>query len=423
MTSTLVKSNSIYSPTITKLPNGLTIIAEEIPVCAINLNVWFNIGSTVESNEINGMAHFLEHMIFKGSVNLASGEFERLLEAKGAVTNAATSLEYTHFYFTCTPQDFGDILPLQLDLLLNPLFPLEEFNREKKVVLEEVKRSHDNPSRKVYQKMMNNVFPNLPYHRPILGTKEIIETLTSEQMQYFHNSWYQPSAMTIVAVGNLPVEDLTQKIIDCSSLNQKILQPEKLTYLPELPFSKIISDEYTDKSLQQCRLMLTWRVPGLNSLSKTLPLDVLAVILGQGKLSRLFRDLRENKRLVTRISASNMTHQIQGNFYIAAQLSQENIPQVKEIILNHIADIQKNGVTQLELNRVCQNVANQFIFNSEKPSNRTNLYGYYYSQLGSLIPALEYTENIQKLTVEDIQKAAQKFLDLNAYGVIIANNE
>jgi len=173
MTSTLVKSNSIYSPTITKLPNGLTIIAEEIPVCAINLNVWFNIGSTVESNEINGMAHFLEHMIFKGSVNLASGEFERLLEAKGAVTNAATSLEYTHFYFTCTPQDFGDILPLQLDLLLNPLFPLEEFNREKKVVLEEVKRSHDNPSRKVYQKMMNNVFPNLPYHRPILGTKKL----------------------------------------------------------------------------------------------------------------------------------------------------------------------------------------------------------------------------------------------------------
>ncbi|MBL1211097.1 pitrilysin family protein [Geminocystis sp. GBBB08] len=420
MISTLVRPNGVHCPNITKLPNGLTIITEQIPVSAVNLNIWFNVGSAIESDNINGMAHFLEHMIFKGSTKLASGEFERLLEAKGAVTNAATSQEYTHFYFTSAPQDFADILPLQLDLVLNPLLPSIEFDREKMVVLEEIRRSHDNPRRKVSEKMMKNVFPNLPYHRPILGTREIIENLTYQQMQSFHHSWYQPSGMTVVAVGNLPVEKLTQSIIDSLSIEKINLQPERVKYQPESPFKEIITEEYTDTSLQQSRLILTWRVPGLNNFSETLPLDVLAVILGQGKVSRLFRDLRENRHLVTRISANNMTHQIQGAFSVSAQLSQKNIPLVKDIILNHLAEIQTNGVTQAELNRVCQIVANQFIFQSEKPGDRTNLYGYYYSQVKSITPALEYAEKIRNLTTEDIQKAAQKFINLNAYGEIIA---
>ncbi|BAQ59831.1 mitochondrial processing peptidase-like protein [Geminocystis sp. NIES-3708] len=420
MTFTLVRPNCLHSPTITTLPNGLTIIAEQIPVSAVNLNIWFNVGSAIETDNINGMAHFLEHMIFKGSHKLASGEFERLLEAKGAVTNAATSQEYTHFYFTCTPEDFAEILPLQLDLVLNPLLPSPEFDREKMVVLEEIRRSHDNPRRRLSERMMNNVFPNLPYHRPILGTTEIIENLTCKQMQSFHDSWYQPSGMTVVAVGNLPVEELTETIINSLTIDKINPQPEKIKYQSELPFTEIITDKYIDSSLQQSRLILTWRVPGLENFSETLPLDVLAVILGQGKLSRLFRDLRENRHLVTRISANNITNQIQGVFSISAQLSKENISEVKDAIINHLRKIQINGITQKELNRVCQIVANQFIFQSEKPSDRTNLYGYYYSQINTIIPALEYAENIRRLTIEDIQKAAQKFLDLNAYGVVIA---
>ena len=115
-----------------------------------------------------------------------------------------------------------------------------------------------------------------------------------------------------------------------------------------------------------------------------LTLDVLAVILGRGKLSRLFRDLRENRRLVHRISASNMTYKIQGAFSVSAQLSSENISLVEDAVIEHIGKIQTEGVTQQELDRVCQNVANQFIFHSEKPSDRTNLNGYYYSQLQTL---------------------------------------
>lgn len=422
MTLTLNKPQSLHLPTITTLDNNLTIIAEQIPVSAVTLNVWFNMGSAVESDNINGMAHFLEHMIFKGSKKLQLGEFERLLEARGAMTNAATSQEYTHFYFTSAPHDFAEILPLQLDLVCNPSLPLEEFEREKKVVLEEIRRSHDNPRRRVYDKMTNLCFPNLPYHRPILGTEEIIEGLELEQMQSFHQTWYQPSAMTIVAVGNLPVEILTENIINALPLASSQAQSSFPHYEPESLFTDIVREEYTDSSLQQARLMILWRVPGLNNIEETLALDVLAVILGRGKLSRLFRDLRENRHLVTRISASNTSYKIQGSFYIGAQLPQENIEQTQEEIIKHLQKIQAEGVTEAELNRVKQNVASQFIFQSEKPCDRTNLYGYYYSQLNTINLALDYREKVNNLTVEDIQKATIKYLSLDSYGVVIARD-
>ena len=423
MTFTVARPNSVHAPQITKLSNGLTIITEQIPVSAVNLNIWFNIGSAVESNEINGMAHFLEHMIFKGTQQLQAGEFERFLEARGAITNAATSQEYTHYYFTCAPQDFAEILPLQLDLVCNPLIPHQEFERERMVVLEEIRRAQDNPGRRVSEKTMKMAFPHLPYSRPILGTSEIIQGVTPEQMQAFHHNWYQPLGMTIVAVGNLPAEELTEQVIqtiDTVGYRQSKSQPASLSYVPELPFDEIVTDEYVDESLQQSRLILMWRVPGFIDLDETLALDVLAVILGRGKLSRLFRDLRENRHLVHRISASNMTYKMQGAFSVSAQLSQDKLKQVQEAILKHIGQIQKEGVTQKELDRVCQNVANQFIFQSEKPSDRTNLYGYYYSQLNTLSPALEYANKVRMLTVEDIQQAALKYCPLDAYGVVKA---
>ena len=371
------------------------------------------------------MAHFLEHMIFKGTKKLLPGEFEKQLEAKGAVTNAATSQEYTHYYFTSSPQDFTSILPLQLDLVCNPLIPEDEFQRERLVVLEEIRRAKDNPGRRVSEKSMKMAFPHLPYSRPILGPSGIIEHVTTQQMQDFHHSWYQPSGMTIVAVGDLPVEQLTAQIMDKIEFSDRLIQeqPLVLEHNKELPFSSISSEEYVDESLQQSRLIMMWRVPGFSNLDETLALDVFAVILGRGKLSRLFRDLREDRHLVHHIAASNSTFKLQGIFSVAAKLSVENISEVQEAIVSHIQDIQTNGVTQKELDRVCQNVANQFIFQSEKPSDRANLYGYYYSQLQTLAPALEYTNKIRNLTVEDIQQAAIKYCPIDAYGVVKVKNK
>ena len=423
MTSTLVAEPAINQPTIHKLPNGLTIIAEQMPVEAVNLNVWLNVGSTRETDDINGMAHFLEHMVFKGTPSLNIGEFEYLIEQKGAVTNAATSQDYTHYYITTAPKDFAELAPLQLDVVLNPSLEDEAFEREKLVVLEEIRRSEDNPRRRTFARAMETCFEQLPYRRPVLGPGEVIANLRSQQMRDFHHHWYQPASMTASVVGNLPVEELIE--IVTKSIKQNFHthphSPFPIAYSldSESPFTDIIRQEYQDDSLQQARMVMMWRVPGMRELSETYALDILAVILGQGKVSRLFRDLREDKGLVTQIGVSNMTQTHQGVFYISSQLPTENIDRVEKAIAQHIETIQTEPVATKDIERIRTQVANRFVFANEKPSDRANLYGYYYSQLQDLTPALNYPDHIKAVEASDLQAAAQKYLNPRAYGIVV----
>ncbi|YAI82612.1 MAG: M16 family metallopeptidase [cyanobacterium endosymbiont of Rhopalodia sterrenbergii] len=430
MTSTLLKTLALNAPTIRLLPNGLTIIAEQMPVEVINFNLWLKVGSALESNEINGMAHFLEHMVFKGTSRLKSGEFERLVEERGALTNAATSQDYTHYHINCVPQDFRDLAPLQLDVVFNPSIADEAFERERLVVLEEIRRSNDNPRLQTFYRAMETCFEVLPYRRRVLGPTPTIESLIAQQMRDFHETWYQPESVTAVTVGNLPVETLIDIVVKslsqtCSSSNLKpknTQEQKAVKFLPEVPFTKIVRREFDDSSLRQSRLIMMWRVPGLVELDRIYALDVLAVILGQGRMSRLFRDLREDKKLVSRINVSNMTQKIQGMFYISAQLLSENILEVERIIIGQITNIRQKSVMETELNRVRIQVANRFVFSGESPRNRANLYGYYYSQLKDLESALIYPSRIQSLSLGDIQQAAFDYLSPDAYGMTVIHS-
>ena len=429
MTSNIAVKNQLKTPTIHKLPNGLTIVAEQIPVEAVNLNLWLDVGSAKETDDINGMAHFLEHMVFKGTPNLRMGEFEQLIESKGAVTNAATSQDYTHYYITTAPQDFAELAPLQLDVVLNPSIENEAFEREKLVVLEEIRRSEDSPGRRTFYQAMETCFESLPYRRRVLGPAEIIQNLASQQMKDFHHNWYQPESMTAAVVGNLPVEKLIEIVSDSfdkhyqhNSSGAKS-NPSATQYAPENAFTQVVRRELTDSTLQQSRLIMMWRVPGMIDLAETYALDILAVILGQGKVSRLFRELREERGLVNQIGVSNMTQTQQGVFYISAQLPAENIAEVETTIAKHIRQLHHELIPQKDINRIRKQVANRFVFANEKPSSRANLYGYYYSQMQDLAPALNYPQLIQSITANDLQVAAQKYLNPNAYGIVVMKPE
>ncbi|WP_024544477.1 pitrilysin family protein [Picosynechococcus sp. NKBG15041c] len=422
MTSILVSAPRLNQPTIRTLPNGLTIIAEQVPVDAVSLNVWLSVGSAIEADSINGMAHFLEHMIFKGTPRIGNGEFEQRIEAKGAVTNAATSQEYTHYYITCAPQDFAELAPLQLDVMLNPSIPDGAFERERHVVLEEIRRSEDNPRRRTYFRAIETGFERLPYRRPVLGPSGVIENLQAQQMRDFHGFWYQPGRMTAAVAGNLPGDRLIELVAEAF---EQLYQPKNISsvptftdHSPEAPFQNIVRRHYEDEGLQQARLVMMWRVPGLGDLEETYALDILATVLGQGKVSRLVQDLRETRGLVTQISVSNFTQKHQGIFYISAQLPVENIPVVEAAIIEHLRAIHRASVLPTELERVKTQVANRFIFGNERPSDRTNLYGYYYSLLQDLEPALRYPELLQGITLDTIQRSAWQYLNPEAYGIV-----
>ncbi len=419
MTSTLLKYPRLNAPTLHRLPNGLTIIAEQMPVAAVNLSLWVNIGSAVESAEINGMAHFLEHMVFKGTDRLEAGEFERRIEERGAVTNAATSQDYTQYYITTAPKDFADLAPLQIDVALNPRIPDDAFERERLVVLEEIRRSEDNPGRRTFSQAMQIAFEHLPYRRQVLGPEAVIAELRPQQMRDFHSTYYQPQSLTAVAVGNLPAEEIIETLAEGFANAISTPQKTQTALQPEPAFTEIVRREIIDPSLQQARLVMVWRVPGMQELEQTYALDILSVILGHGRTSRLVRDLREERGLVSGISVSNMTQRLQGIFYISVQLPAENVQIVEEALAQHLQALKTEIISATEVSRIRTQVANRFIFGNETPSDRAGLYGYYQTLVGDLQPAFNYPERIKSLDTQDLMQAAQKYLPTDAYGVVV----
>jgi zinc protease len=411
---------ALQRPICHKTASGLTIIAEQMPIEAVNFSLWVPIGSAVETDDINGMAHFLEHMVFKGTQSLTPGAFEHQVEQCGGMTNAMTSQDYTCFYINTAPQDFKAIAPLQMDLVLNAAIPDAEFERERQVVLEEIRRSKDNIRRCVFAHAMALAFDRLPYRRPVLGPAEAIETLTAEQMRQFHCQWYAPSNLTAVVVGNLPVEDmvatLEQQLSSYGSATVKTV-PDPL--VPEPYFTQAQHREIRDDRLTEARLMLMWRVPGLQDHLQTYALDVLARILGAGRTSRLVKDLRENRGLVTHIGVSNLTHVSQGLFWVSAHLPAENIDVVKAAILEHIQQIHENYVTDGELAQVQRQAVNSFIFENETPSSRAGLYGHAQAIMGDLAMGLDYANYIRAVDRAAVQAAAQTFLSTESYRTLV----
>lgn len=419
-------SASSPTPTIRRLSNGLTIIAEQMPIDAVNLSVWLNMGSVVEPDSINGMAHFLEHMIFKGTAEIACGEFERLVEERGAITNAATSQDYTNYYITTAPKDFAALAPLQIELVMNPTFDEAHFERERPVILEEIRRAEDSPQRRTFYRSMEMCFDELPYRRPVLGPTSVIEGLSAQQMRSFHAAWYQPQNMTAVVVGNLPVDEMVRVIEESfeqalgrrrTSSNDSLIQQAPSTQ-PESPFAALRRSEYIDDALQQARLIMGWRVPGMRELSETYALDVVSSILSGGRTARFIDDLRERRHLVNSISASNLSFGAQGIFYISAKVAVDKLEAAEAAILEHIKQLHEVRVTESELARVRTKVANRYVFGSETPSDRAGLYGYYQAMTGNIRHALDYPEYIRQIDAEAVQSAVQRYLPLHAYGVV-----
>ncbi|WP_299407053.1 pitrilysin family protein [Acaryochloris sp. IP29b_bin.148] len=405
------------NPTCHRTPEGLTIIAEHLPVDAVNFSLWVNAGSAVEGDAINGMAHFLEHMVFKGTERLPEGEFERQVEARGGVTNAVTSQDYTCFYVTVAPQDFAEIAPLQIDLALNACLDADSFERERLVILEEIRRADDNARRRLFQQAMTLGFTDLPYRRPVLGPAEVVQGLAREQMHQHHQSWFHPENLTAVVVGNLPTDQMIRTVEEEFSQTTAPPPPPPL-FTPEPTFTEIVRHTACDPQLTQARLVMLWRVPGIQQLSQTYALDLIARLLGGSRNARLVKALREEQQLVEQISVSNLTQAWQGLFWISAQLPSAHLKQVEAAIVTHLQQLQEELAPEPELAQRQRQLLNQHLFGTEVPSSRADWYGYHHAIAHNLDAGLQYPHQIQQLTAADVQQAAQTYLSPTAYGVL-----
>ena len=234
LTVLVIFSNCVFATdfNVYKLENGQTVVIQEVksnPI--VTIDTWIKTGSINEDDQNNGVSHFLEHLFFKGSTNHAPGEFDKILETKGAITNAATSKDFTHYYVTIPSKDFDLALEMHSDMLLHPLVPRKELEKERKVVIEEIMKDANSPNTLVFDNLVNMLYTNHPYKRKVIGKADIISTIHRDEIMNYYNRFYNPSNMVTVIVGDVDTNSAIEKVK--SDFNSDYKKPEKLVYPKE----------------------------------------------------------------------------------------------------------------------------------------------------------------------------------------------
>ncbi|UZQ54401.1 insulinase family protein [Trichothermofontia sichuanensis B231] len=423
-----------FPATVCRLDSGLTVIHQPLALPVVVVDVWVKAGAIVEPDEWSGMAHFLEHMIFKGTAQIPPGYFDYVVESCGSVSNAATSHDFAHYYLTTAAPDFTYILPYLAEVLLNAAIPADEFEREREVVLEEIRQADDDPDWVGFQALLQTVYQHHPYRRPVLGTADQLQRYSPQDMQTFHRTYYQPANMTVVVTGDvseaIALEAVNQSFPSAagSAAQAAFAQrsqaemmpplPPLPTLTPEPPLTGIRRQVLELPRLEQARLLMAWVGPGTDNLIDAYGLDLLATLLSDGRSSRLVRDLREERQLVQDITCHLMLQKESSLFMLSVWLESEALAIVEAEIQRHLTHLATYPPTLEELQRAQRLLCNQHIFSLETPSQLANLYGYY-STIAQPEQAIAYPSYIRAFEREDLQVLAQRYLTGDRYAVTV----
>ena len=402
--------------TVQKLPNGQILVVYEIknnPI--VTIDTWVKTGSINENDSNNGISHFLEHLFFKGTKKHPVGEFERILESKGAIVNAATSKDFTHYYVTIPSEYFDTALELHSDMLQHPQIPRKELEKERKVVLEEISKDGNTPSKKVYDNLNDLLYTNHPYKRKVIGTENIIGTIRREEILEYFNNHYAPSNMITVIVGDVDTQQVVSKVQQ--AFNQAYKKPLKKNYKKE-PLLQVQKRKVDYTDTQSGYLMIGFRTVNISN-RDVFALDVLAEVLGGGNSSKLYRDIKEQKGLAYSISASNGSYKDDGIFYINANFIPTSLEKLEKAIFEEISYIQKYGITEEELCRAKNMIEQDTYYSRESTSNISTELGYIMTLTGGTELYDNYINNIKKVTTEEVKAVAQKYLGAHRSAISI----
>jgi len=406
-----------FAAKVLKLESGLTLIHQHLNFSeVVVVDVWVRAGAMREPQEWSGMAHFLEHMIFKGTDKLPPGAFDQAIENRGGMTNAATSHDYAHFFITVAAAHLEETLPVLAELLLHAAIPEDEFFLERDVVLEEIRQSWDNPDWLAFQTLVETVYQRHPYGRPVLGNPDSLMGLSPAAMRQFHRNAYQPENMVVTMVGGVSEDkavELTNKafrdFFAPAAIPNRVVEAEP-------PMTEIRRQNLELPGLELGRLMMAWTGPGVEQLRDAYSLDLLAVLLAEGRTSRLVRELRETQYLVQSISSSFSLQQDSSLFTISAWLEPENLEIVESLICDRLYELQTNLVTEAELNRCQRLLCNDYAFSTETPNQLAGLYGYY-ETIDRAATAIAYPDTIRSLQPEELRRVARGYISPSYYAV------
>lgn len=406
-----------FPGTIKTLANGLTVIHQQIDTAPIvTVDVWVRAGARSEPDDWSGIAHFLEHMIFKGSDRIPPGYFDQVIENHGGDTNAATSHDYAHFYINVATAQLPYALECFSELLLRAAIPDDEFIRERDVVLEELRQSQDDPDWVGFQALMESVYPTHPYGRPVLGTEESLLGQSPHHMRQFHRHYYQPQNMTIVVVGDISSQAALEQVE--ATFSNFFTPPAPLPQSDSIAPSPsgIYRQELGLSRLEQARLTMAWTGPGIDQLHDAYGLDILSVAIAGGRTSQLVQELREEKQLVQAIGSDFSLQRDSSLFTISAWLEPEYLEDVEAIISDRLHQFASKPMSSEELRRCQRLLCNDYAFSTETGSQIAGLYGYY-NTIASAELAVHYPHYIQSFQASDVQHLAKTHLSAESYSI------
>ena len=398
-----------------QLINGIRIVTEEIPyVNSVSIGIWVKVGSRYENVDNNGISHFIEHMLFKGTKNRSAKEIANSIDKIGGQLNAFTSKECTCFYAKVLDTHFDIALDVLADMFFNSNFSSEEIDKERGVVIEEINMYEDSPEDLVHDLFSQAVWSGNPLGMSILGTEETLENLNREKIVQYFNENYIPQNIVISVVGNFKHSEVVDKI---RGYFDKAEQRDNGTANILVPR---FEPEYTLKSKVTEQVHLCMGFNGVDIKSKAFyPMLILNNVFGGAMSSRLFQKIREDRGLAYSVFSYPSSFEDCGLFSIYAGAKPDNLKSVAELIMEEIRFVKESGITEEELYDSKEQLKGSYILGLESTSGRMISIGKSELLLEKIYSPAEILERIDKVDMESVNSIIKHIFDTDNMGVAV----
>lgn len=382
----------------------MTVLIEELPVMrSVSVGILVGYGSKHEEPQKGGVAHFIEHMLFKGTARRSPQQIAEEIDAVGGRINAHTSKEYTSYYAIVLDQHVDLAIDMLADMYLNSTFKQEEIDRERNVILEEISMYEDTPDEKIHDVSAQNIWDGHPLGNPIIGTVESVKALTRDDMLDCIKKYYTPDNTIIAIAGNVQTEQvlelLKEKFEAYRGKKQAVIVPETRV----VPGVKVYK-----KKTEQVHMCLS--VKGVSYTNEDrFTFSILSSVLGGSMSSRLFQKVREQKGLVYSIYSYPTFYREGGLFTVYMGTQLKVTQEVMDITLQEIRQIKEKGITPDELMRAKEQLKGHMVLNMEDTSSRMSwlLKSFYYYDKVNIVE--EVMAKIDKVTADDVQRLANEY--------------
>lgn len=410
--------------------NGHKIVLAHKEGEMANVSTWVKTGSINEDDKINGISHFLEHLMFKGTHKHKAGEFDRILEAKGAIVNAATWKDYTYYYVTLPKgadcKDLNLAIELHADMMLDPILPEEEIGapfdlndttvtdkRERHVVIEEIRMRKDQNWTKIYNACNYNMYTQHPYKRDVIGTPEIISQVTRDEIMNYYQTFYSPENMTTIIVGDFDKEAVLNKVEKEFDFKGRGNSTKRVNEIDKPISEKKVVE--TSAHVNTTYFMYGWLGPVARDIKGTICLDIISIIFGDGTSSRLYQNLIEKQPepIFNMIGSEHYQFKDGNNFFIQANCKPEKKDLAIELVEKELTELITNPITAEELQKAKKKIKSRFAYSAETVSEIGETIGYYLTVCEDLKLIEEYLKDLEDITIEDLNNTIKTYLNLN----------